>query len=119
MLLWLAIAVSYLFSALPFGNDRVGFMPTIPGPTLEEAAPAHWAPALHSLSDALSWDGECHVVWATLNDATPQPALWALLGALPLVLAPSDSGVRHAWFQRPPPRFGRQLYRLRAPPHVV
>lgn len=117
--LWLAFAVSYLFSVLPFGNATTGYLPPLPGPTaLMPDAPALAADAAPALSNALTWDGECQVVWATLNDdrnpldLSPLPAIARL------------SRLRHA-AQRPdgavpgdPSMGAPHAYRLRAPPSL-
>lgn len=114
----MAIAVSYLFSVMPFGNPNVAFMPPVPGPcavATDASQPGLTAEASITSNDS-SWDCDGQVVWATLNDIHPLPLLCAALETLRLSLMPLLPASRQAWFQRPPPRFTRLLFHLRAPP---
>lgn len=116
--LWTAVAVSYLFAVMPFGNPNVGYMPAAPSAASMTAAAslAPAAPEEPAVSSPLSWDGDCHVVWATLNDDDPQPPHWTAPGTFRHGSAPGASGTRPALNHRPLPGLTRVPYHLRAPP---
>lgn len=111
----LAIAVSYLFSVLPFGNPRVGYLPPLPAP-----AP-HLAPASEGLrlTDPLSWQSTCQELWATVKDLAPFPLVWGPGGAPLPSLGPEAVGPVRLERRDLLLRIGRRFSRLRAPPPLA
>lgn len=118
--LWLALAVSYLFSVLPFGSATSGYMAPLPGPKAVSLDGMLAMPGADpTFSTGLSWDGDCQVIWATIEDAPPQ---LERLAAAPS-LSPSASRLRHqvrpSSLERAPPARSRSAFLLRAPPRLA
>lgn len=115
--LWLAFAVSYLFSVLPFGSATSGYMAPLPGPKAVSLDGTLTTPGTETtFSTGLSWDGDCQVIWATIEDA---PLQLERLAAAPS-LSPGPSRLRHqvrpTGLERAPPARSRHAFLLRAPP---